>query len=64
MWVTTKGKRMPDSSMLLPNLIEIQKSLRKEADALIVGGIVTDTQKYEELVREIQDLEARIRELL
>lgn len=55
---------MPDSSMLLPNLIEIQKSLRKEADALIVGGIVTDTQKYEELVREIQDLEARIRELL
>ena len=64
MWVTTKGKRMPDSSMLLPNLIEIQKSLRKEADALIVGGIVTDTQKYEELVKEIQDLEARIRELL
>ena len=57
-------ERMPDSSMLLPNLIEIQKSLRKEADALIVGGIVTDTQKYEELVREIQDLEARIRELL
>ena len=48
----------------LPLKIEIQKSLRKEADALIVGGIVTDSERYEVLVKEIQALEEEIKEQL
>ena len=50
-----------NNEVSLPTLIRIQKSLRKEADALIVGGIVTDPQRYEVLVKEIQDLEEEIK---
>ena len=44
----------------IQELIDYQKQIRKEADDLIVDGLVSDTQKYKDLILQIQYLEDEI----